>query len=195
MIETIKQKFRGQKNQHRRYVITTGDKSSTNMIIDLESKISDAYSGDKERIGTRDVFLIKRARAVHQPLWTAPFTCLLSAAHAVNALTRQPNLRPSTLYGNTFKYPHVIITNGPATGFIIGAVAHLLKILHLAPPNRLKIVYIESWAKTKTLSLTGKLFYWAGIANMFCVQHETLAQRVPGAQYVGTVTARTTPAG
>ncbi|KAK0626335.1 glycosyltransferase family 1 protein [Immersiella caudata] len=193
MIETIKQKFRGQKNQHRRYVITSGDKSSINMITGLETTISDACPDD--RAGTRDVFLIKRARAVHQPLWTSPFTCLISAAHAVNALTREPNLRPITRYGHQFKYPHVVVTNGPATGFIIGVVAHLLKIFYLVPPNRLKIVYIESWAKTKTLSLSGKLFYWTGIANMFCVQHETLAKSIPGARYVGIVTARVTPVG
>ncbi|KAK0651621.1 glycosyltransferase family 1 protein [Cercophora newfieldiana] len=193
MIETIKQKFRGQKNQHRRYIITTGDKSSQNMIASLESTISDAYPD--ERAGTRDVFLIKRARAVHQPLWTAPFTCLMSAAHAVNALTREPNLRPFGTYGYQFKYPHVIITNGPATGLIVGMVAHLLKIFYLVPPHRLKIVYIESWAKTKTLSLTGRLFYWTGIANMFCVQHQTLARSIPDAQFVGAVTARVTPVG
>jgi beta-1,4-N-acetylglucosaminyltransferase len=163
------------------------------MIKALETTISDAYPD--ERAGTRDVFLVKRARAVHQSLWTAPLTCLMSAAHAVNALTREPNLRPSRTYGYQFKYPHVIVTNGPASGFIIGMVAHLLKIFYLAPPHRLKIVYIESWAKTKTLSLTGKLFYWTGIANMFCVQHETLTRLIPGSQFVGTVTARVTPVG
>jgi len=193
MVETIKQKFRGQKNQHRRYVITSGDKSSQNMITTLETTISDAYPD--ERAGTRDVFLIKRARAVHQSLWTTPFTCLMSAAHAINALTREPNLRPSRTYGYGFKYPHVIITNGPATGFIIALVAHLLKIFYLVPPNRLKTVYIESWAKTKTLSLTGKLFRWTGIADMFCVQHEMLARSIPGAAFVGKVTARVTPVG
>lgn len=193
MIETIKQKFRGLKNQHRRYIITSGDEGSLAKVKNLEAIISDAYPD--ERKGTRDVFKIKRARAVHQSIYTAPFTCLISAAHAVNALTREPNLRPVKEYGYQFKYPHVIVTNGPATGFIVGLVAHLLKILYLAPSNRLKIVYIESWARTQTLSLTGKLFLRTGIANVFGVQHEPLARKIPGAQYVGQVTARLTPVG
>ena len=193
MIETIKQKFRGQKNQHRRYIVGSGDGSSLSMVRTLEMIISDAYPD--ERAGTRDVFKVKRARAVHQSILTAPFTCLASAAHAVNALTREPNLRPRRSYGDQFKYPHVIVTNGPATGFIVCLVAHLLKILHLVPPNRLKTVYIESWARTKTLSLTGKLFLWTGIADMFCVQHEPLARAIPGAEYVGQVTARVAPVG
>ncbi|KAK0704820.1 glycosyltransferase family 1 protein [Lasiosphaeris hirsuta] len=193
MIETIKQKFCGQRNQHRRYIITSGDGSSLNMVKKLEATISDAYPD--ERAGTRDVFNIKRARAVHQPKCTAPFTSLLSAAHAINALTREPNLRPVRQYGYQFKYPHVIVTNGPATGFIVALVAYLLKIFYLVPQNRLKTVYIESWARTKTLSLTGKLFLHTGIADMFCVQHQPLARAIPGAEYVGQVTARLTPVG
>jgi len=193
MVETIKQKFRGQKNQHRRYIVTSGDKSSLSMVTSLESIIRDAYPGDEA--GTSDVFRMQRARAVHQSLLTAPFTCLVSAAHAINALTREPNLRPATKFGYQFKYPHVVITNGPATGFIVALVAHILKIFNLVPPSRLKTVYIESWARTTSLSLTGKLFLWTGIANKFCVQHEPLARSIPGAEYAGRITARLTPVG
>ncbi|KAK1761207.1 glycosyltransferase [Echria macrotheca] len=193
MIETVKRKFRGNPRQHRRYIVTTGDNASRNMILELEIKIRDAHPDD--RSGTFDVFEIQRARAVHQSMWTAPFTCLLAAAHAINALTSEPKTRPKDRYGFEYKYPHVIITNGPATGFIVGLVAHLLKILAVVPKNRLKMVYIESWARSRTLSLTGKLYLWTGIANMFCVQHESLANRIRGAQYVGIVAARTTPVG
>lgn len=186
MLEMVKRKFQPQANQHRRYVITTGDSDSLSRVVRLETAIKSAVP-DAGR-GTIDSFTLPRARRVHQPLWTAPVTCLATAAQAVNALTRAPNARPRSRHGRQFKYPHVVVTNGPATGFIVCLVAHLLKVLYLVPQNRLKMVYIESWARSRTLSLTGKLFLWTGIADVFCVQHEELARRI-GAVYVGAMAA------
>jgi len=193
MIETIKHKFRGSRVQHRRYVVSSGDSSSLNMVKELETLIADAYLDG--RGGTFDAYQVHRARRVHQSKITAIFSCIITAIHAVNALTREPDSRPKKTFGRAYKYPHVVVTNGPATGFIIAMVAHLLKIFYLAPQNRLKLVYIESWARAKTLSLTGKLFHKTGIANVFCVQHQTLANRLPGAEFVGQVAARVTPVG
>ncbi|KAK1836133.1 glycosyltransferase [Podospora conica] len=189
MIETIKKSFRGGTNQHRRYVITSGDKSSAGMVHELECNIKDAFPD--RRGGTFDVFEISRARAVHQPLYTAPLTCLMSAAHAVHALTSDPVLRPANTYGDQFKYPHLVVTNGPATGFIVAMAAHVLKMLCLVPPNGFKIVYTESWARSRTLSLTGKLFWWTGIAELFLVQHEPLAKKLPGSLLFSTIAAPT----
>ena len=186
MLETIKRKMRGQVNQHRRYVITNGDDDSLRRLNTLEFEIRDAFPGDYS--GTCDSFTLPRARRVHQSLLTTPFTCLATAITAVNALTREPDARPQTRHGRQFKYPHVIVTNGPATGFIVCLVAHVLKIFYLVPQNRLKMVYVESWARTRTLSLTGKMFRWSGIADMFCVQHEELARRTGGVM-VGQLTA------
>jgi len=225
MMETIKQQFRAQPNQHRRYIVTTGDEGSLAKAKQLESLISSAYpsssspsSSSKAAAGTSDAFRIRRAREVHQPLYTAPLTCLVAAWHAVAALVyttptsrsrrrlerqENPSSSFSSSFGsssvkmtipkpnnnNDFRYPHVIITNGPASGFILCAVAHILKVLYLAPQDRMRIVYIETWARSRTLSLTGKLFLMTGIADMFCVQHETLAKVFgpKGARFVGRV--------
>ncbi|KAL2263718.1 hypothetical protein VTK26DRAFT_5474 [Humicola hyalothermophila] len=188
MLETVRRKFQPQTNQHRRYLINTGDEDSFRRLTHLESVIRAAFP-DASR-GTIDSFSLPRARRVHQSLVTAPFTCLATAVHAVNALTREPVRRPQTRYGRQFKYPHVIVTNGPATGFIVCLVAHLLKVFYLVPQNRLKMVYVESWARTRTLSLTGRLFLWSGIADLFCVQHEELARRTRGAVYAPIVAPR-----
>ncbi|KAK0634944.1 oligosaccharide biosynthesis protein Alg14-like protein, partial [Bombardia bombarda] len=194
MIEMIKRNFRGQPNQHRRYVITSGDTSSQHMAEKLEALVSAAYpsvpSSPGTGAGTSDAFRIRRARDIHQPLLTAPLTCLVSASHAVGALTRPPAARSATRHGHQFRYPHVIVTNGPATGFIVCAVAHLLKIFYLVPQNRLRMVYVETWARSRSLSLTGKLFLWSGIADMFCVQHEGLARGTRGAEFVGVSVCR-----
>ncbi|KAK1772330.1 UDP-N-acetylglucosamine transferase subunit ALG14 [Phialemonium atrogriseum] len=192
MSEMIRRKFRGQRNTHRRYVSTTGDEHSAASIAMTETLIKDAYIDGNG--GTWDHFQVKRARAVHQPLYTAWFTSIWSALNIVNALSREPNQRPYDKYGQLYKYPHVVITNGPGTGFILCLVAHLLKIFYLVPQNRLKLVYVESWAHTRTLSLTGKLFHWTSIADLFCVQHRDLAEKF-GKHYVGLVTERTTPVG
>ncbi|KAK0706871.1 oligosaccharide biosynthesis protein Alg14 like-domain-containing protein [Lasiosphaeria miniovina] len=186
MLEIIRQQTRGQVNQHRRYVISSGDRSSQDRVQQLEAQISEAFPD--ERAGTRDAFLIRRAREVHQSALTAPLTCLVSAGHAINALTREPRARAATRYGYQFKYPHVVVTNGPATGFIVCVVARLLKIFYLVPQNRLKMIYIESWARIKTMSLTGRLFLLTGIADSVGVQHQALA-RLTGAEYVGPIAA------
>ncbi|KAK4141157.1 glycosyltransferase [Dichotomopilus funicola] len=210
MLETIRRKFIPQTNAHRRYLVSHGDDDSLRRVAQLETRIfnclrpspnPDLTPAQNEEIitpaGTHDAFLIPRARRVHQPLLTAPFSSLRTAIHAINALTREPNDRPASRYHAHFKYPHVIITNGPATGFIVCLVAHLLKIFYLAPQNRLKMVYIESWARSRSLSLTGRLFLWTGLADSFCVQHEGLLKRYPGRGllFVGKVAARLAPPG
>ncbi len=136
--------------------------------------------------GTWDVFRVTRARRVHQPLWTAWYTSILSAISIVQALVREPAERSGVANRKAFKYPHVIVTNGPGTGFIVCLVAHLLRIFYLVPENRLKVIYIETWAHLSTLSLSGKLFYWSDIADLFMVQHKTLAERT-GKKFVGEV--------
>ncbi|KAL2175355.1 glycosyltransferase family 1 protein [Thermothelomyces heterothallicus CBS 202.75] len=195
MLETIKRKFVPQANAHRRYLVTTGDQDSLDRLIKLECLIRRCLPPGDPRAGTVDAFRVPRARRVHQPLWTAPLSCLSTAIHAVNALTREPDCRPASRHGAQFKYPHVVVTNGPATGFVVCLVAHLLKLFYLVPEGRLKMVYVESWARSRSLSLTGRLFRRTGIADMFCVQHEDLARRTPGAVYVGRVAAPLAPPG
>ncbi|KAK4228927.1 glycosyltransferase [Podospora fimiseda] len=192
MIETIKKQFQAQYNQHRRYVITSGDDDSLMSVARLETLINRTYPTG--RAGSFDYFTIPRARKVHQPLLTSPFTCLITALQAILALSTHPYARPPLDFGDQFKWPHVIVTNGPATGFIVCLVAHVLKMLYLVPQNCLKMVYIESWARTRSLSLTGKLFLWTGIADVFCVQHEKLAEEI-GADYIGLVSAKPMPFG
>lgn len=132
------------------------------------------------------MFRVTRARRVHQPLWTAPYTSVLSALSVVRALIQEPEERAGTASRAAFRYPHVIVTNGPGTGFIVCLVAHVLKIFYLVPADRLKVAYIETWAHISTLSLTGKLFYYSDIADLFAVQHKTLADNT-GKRYVGEV--------
>ncbi len=182
--QVIKQQFKANKNLHRRYVISSGDTHSINAVARLETDIQGAFPNGTA--GTWDVFKVTRARRVHQPLWTAPYSSLLSAFSVIRALLQVPKERSSNDNSAAFGNPHLIITNGPGTGFIICLVAHLLKIFYLVPNGRMKIIYIETWAHLTTLSLTGKLFYYTDIADLFMVQHKSLAERT-GKRFVGEI--------
>ncbi|KAK3941749.1 oligosaccharide biosynthesis protein Alg14 like-domain-containing protein [Diplogelasinospora grovesii] len=171
MLATIRQSFRPQANVHRRYIVTSGDTYSRTAVQQLEAQIAEACPGGEG--GTYDIFRATRARRVHQSLYTAPFTALVSALCVIDALRSGPIGR-----GEGFGYPHVITTNGPGSGFVVCLVAHVMKMLGMMTPgDRGRVVFIETWAHTNTLSLTGKLFWWSGIADLFCVQHEQLARK------------------
>ncbi|KAK4667113.1 UDP-N-acetylglucosamine transferase subunit [Podospora pseudopauciseta] len=190
MFETIKNSFLPSPAQHRRYVITSGDGDSLRRLLRLESLLDRAVlgssaGGDKARVGTRDMFTIPRARRVHQPFWTAPFTSLVTGVGAVKALSTVPRSRK----GEGYKWPNVIVTNGPGTGFVVALVAYILKLLAVVPQDGCKVVYVESWARINSLSLTGKMFYWSGIAEVFGVQHQQLCDKYEGVVYVGEVGA------
>lgn len=195
LCEMVKQQFRPHPQSHRRYVITSGDQHSEHVVARLEGRIQHAFPPVPDGsvpgpAGTWDVFRVVRARSVHQPLWTTWYTTALSALSIVQALVRRPRDRPPATSDSNgwadFALPHLIVTNGPGTGFIVCLVAYVLRLLCLIPANRCSILYIETWAHVSTLSLTGKLFYFSGIADMYVVQHETLAAKT-GQRFVGDV--------
>ncbi len=78
------------------------------------------------------------------------------------------------------EYPDVIITNGPATAVMVILAATVLKLFGIAPVRKMKIIYVESWARVKTLSLSGKVLLRIGICDKFLVQWESLAKSING---------------
>lgn len=70
--------------------------------------------------------------------------------------------------------PDTVVSTGAHTG---GIVCYIAKIFGA------KIIYIESLAKTKTLSITGKNLYKK--ADVFFVQWEGLQEKYPNARYIG----------
>lgn len=70
--------------------------------------------------------------------------------------------------------PKVVVTTGAHTGGITCFIAKLLFK---------KVIYIESLAKVKTLSMTGKVMY--PFVDKFYVQWEELAEKYPKAEYLG----------
>ncbi|SCU89243.1 LAME_0E02696g1_1 [Lachancea meyersii CBS 8951] len=68
--------------------------------------------------------------------------------------------------------PHLVLLNGPGTCCII---AGWLKLLEIVTTTRSKIVYVESLARTSTLSLSGKLLY--PLVDEFVVQWSELCDK------------------
>lgn len=72
--------------------------------------------------------------------------------------------------------PDVVITTGALVSYPICVIAKLF---------RKKIVYIESFARVNSKSLTGKLIY--PISDLFLVQWEDMLKVYPKAKYVGGI--------
>lgn len=169
-------------NMHRRYVTTSGDHYSAGALTQLEQSLLHRQQTVAAKTvvkteggkGTYDVFMVRRARYVHEPWHAAIFTVLGSLHSLLLALTTMPSVRPGARWP---PLPHVVVTNGPGTGFVLACLAHILKVLQMVPSGHLKVVYVESLARVKTLSLTGYLFHLTGIADVFIVQYPLLAEK------------------
>ncbi|KAJ4214740.1 UDP-N-acetylglucosamine transferase subunit [Fusarium solani] len=160
-------------NFHRRYLITAGDLNSIYQVAEYETDLELLCIREGKDAGTSDSRFVARARRVHQSLWSTPFSALRSMLEIIPALLTPPQ----NDVGAKLRYPTCIFSNGPATGFFVGLVVNLLKMFYVVPEDSMKFVYIESWARISTLSLTGKLFYYTGIADVLVVQHAEVAAK------------------
>ncbi|KAI0541414.1 oligosaccharide biosynthesis protein Alg14 like-domain-containing protein [Xylaria digitata] len=171
MIQMVERSIDSEKSSHRRWAVGTDDEKSYDKILAFERRLLDRFSRHDLDSGTFDIMRFGRARYVHQSWLTTPFTAILSLVDIVRILTTSPCQRPIP----ALRYPGVIVTNGPGTGFLFLLVAQLLKLIHLVPASHMRTIYVESWARVKSLSLTGKLIRSWKLADLFIVQSRTLA--------------------
>ncbi|AET38377.1 N-acetylglucosaminyldiphosphodolichol N-acetylglucosaminyltransferase anchoring subunit ALG14 Ecym_2667 [Eremothecium cymbalariae DBVPG len=76
--------------------------------------------------------------------------------------------------------PHLVLFNGPGTCCVLTL---WLRTLDIFMRRSTKIVYVESLARIKTLSMTGRLLY--PFVDEFVVQWPELARRYRRARYFG----------
>jgi beta-1,4-N-acetylglucosaminyltransferase len=171
---------------HRTYIVSSGDAFSASKASEIENRIQFKYNGPEptkegarnHKTGKWEVKTVPRARKIHQSKYTAPFSsfwCLIACIMTLRNAARTSIAAP-------FEYPDVIITNGPATAVIVILASVVLKLFGLAPSYKMKVIYVESWARVKTLSLSGKVLLRLGVCDKFLVQWEELAKQinVPG---------------
>ncbi|MCJ1398321.1 UDP-N-acetylglucosamine transferase subunit [Xylographa trunciseda] len=148
--------------------------------------------------GSYDISFVPRARRIHQPLLTTPLDalrCLWACFAVLRRPSRPPSLPksslarsyppPTNLSSSTpLAYPHLIVTNGPATATILVFASLLLRLLpsfllpFLGLPRKagmMRCIYVESWARVRRLSLSGRLLVWGGLCERVLVQWEGLA--------------------
>ena len=141
----------------RLYVIATSDSHSEAKMNEFESSINRQF----------DSVRIPRSREVNQS-WTSSVVTTMAASIASLQLVISHQ-------------PEVLLCNGPGTCVPLAVFAVLLTRLRLAKPC--KVIYIESFARVRRLSLSGLLLH--RIVDQFVVQWPQLKTRYPHAVYKG----------
>lgn len=129
----------------RLYVVANTDRISKEKVKQFEKSSSD-----------HEVFEITRSREVKQSFLTAIFTTFLAFLNCFPLIWRE--------------MPDLVLCNGPGTCIPVCVAAFILRFIGRIP--NCKIVYVESFCRVKTLSLSGKIL--KPFVDMFVVQWEDL---------------------
>jgi beta-1,4-N-acetylglucosaminyltransferase len=172
----------------------TGDQKTRNEM-EGSGILVNHENGDEEekpvtsesQYGTFAIALVPRARRIHQSIFTAPISCLHTLFAAIKLLSR-PSLTTSSnptdlKHSNTSRpgIPDIILANGPATSAIVIFASLILRFFDFSGARghaKTRIIFIESWARIKTISLSGKCVAWA--VDRFVVQWEELKGMLGG---------------
>jgi len=153
----------------RTYIVSHGDTLSAKKAMALES----IKANTSTHHAAYNVITIPRARRVHQHLLTTPFTSLKSLGVCIYYVTFTP-----LTSGKPFA--DVVLLNGPGTCVMVCIAAYIAKFLGLPSP---KLVYVESFARVRRLSLSGKIL--RRFVDRFVVQWPQLATADPKADFRG----------
>ncbi|KAH9961596.1 oligosaccharide biosynthesis protein Alg14-like protein [Russula dissimulans] len=160
----------------RTYLISEGDPLSEQKAVALEQLKTEASAESLRStapIGGYHILTIPRARRVHQNILTVPFTALRSLLAAVYHVTLGPRLSGETTFD-------VLLVNGPGTCVVLCLAAYINRFFGLPSP---RLVYVESFARVRALSLTGKLL--RPMVDRFIVQWPDLLQDRARGEYHG----------
>ena len=72
--------------------------------------------------------------------------------------------------------PELVLVNGPGTCVPVAVLGRL---------SGSRVIFVESWCRVQSLSLTGRIMYW--VAHRFVVHWPELARRYPRAEYLGRI--------
>jgi beta-1,4-N-acetylglucosaminyltransferase len=203
------------KYTHRTYVVSSGDAFSAQRAVEFEKELEDREKAAQKQhdkvplvavngnaIGQQrqaqtgseryNIAIVPRARKIHQPLLTTPFSSLYTLHKSFAILLSAPPLLPNAAPSNAYEHaaadvPDLIITNGPATAVIVILASMILRFFNFRGANsrgKCRTIYVESFARVKSLSLSGKLL--SRVVDRFLVQWEELEGKGGGrAEYCG----------
>ncbi|KAJ7497356.1 glycosyltransferase family 1 protein [Mycena latifolia] len=150
----------------RTYIVSQGDSLSSQKASELELSKTTSASPPQYTI-----LPIPRARRVHQSLVTTPPTAFYSLLLCIYHVALPHGRGP---------FADVLILNGPGTCFVLCIAVYFSKFIGLPAP---RIIYIESFARVESLSLSGKLLY--PFVDRFVVQWPQLLAKARGAEFRG----------
>ena len=174
--------------KHRTYLISEGDAFSAQKAREYEATLAQrgtsmrrpASSHDNRSEPSYDVAVVPRARKIHQPLLTTPFSALHCLAACFRVLY-SPLERPTHP-----QYPDLVISNGPGTAVCVVLACLLLRFFGaVGSSGKMRTVYVESWARVRGLSFSGKIL--VRCVDRFLVQWETLKGAAGRAEYLGVL--------
>ena len=185
---------------HRTYIVSEGDHISAQRARALEQELRittmSSFKDNSEVKSTEDkidkiygsytIWTVPRARNIHQPLVTAPFSCMRTLIFSLRLLSGSS---PTDLPPSVPLAPNLILANGPATSAIVIFAQLILRFLDFGGANgheRTRIVFVESFARVRTLSLSAKCVAWC--VDRLVVQWKELKGFAGGkAEYAGLV--------
>lgn len=136
----------------------------------IKSKIEQHFDvkTKKQKIET---VAMRRPRKVGQSFLSSVWTTIMGLINSINIVLNYK--------------PKLCLTNGPAISVTISIAIRFLQHLSLRRQRDCRIIYIESFCRTKSLSLSGKLIYHLRLADEFYVQWPALQIRYPRTEYKG----------
>lgn len=142
----------------RYYFVASNDTTSLTKVQEFEKK--------KNQIDGYKIIRIPRSRVVHQSYITSILTTVYSIIYSfpIVCIVR----------------PDLVLCNGPGTCIPICGISFLLKAAFITST---KIIFVESFCRTKTFSLTGKILTY--LADNFVVQWPYLTKKLKRAEYIG----------
>ena len=127
-------------------------------------------SSDSNAKKPTEIYNIPRSREVGQSYLTSIYTTLVAILYSLQLVY---TLRPN-----------VILCNGPGTCIPICAITLLYRFLNILPNHQTYIVFIESFCRVQTLSLSGKLLH--PVADLFIVHWKELHEQYPNSILTNT---------
>lgn len=165
---------------HRSYVVSSGDAFSAGKAKEFEDDMAQGVNKDTGKdagSGSWDVSVVPRARNIHQSVLTAPLSCarcLLACFAVLQRPSASSSSSPTRASAKRF-YPTLIVSNGPATGVMIVLASIMLRFFGFPGANgTMRTIYVESFARVKRLSLSGKMLL--GTVDRFVVQWQGLVE-------------------
>ena len=135
------------------------------------------------------IHTVPRARQIHQSLLTSPLSSFRCLWACLKLLYWYPN-----------GYPDLVLTNGPATSLILILALTILRYFSFLPyvgstgqrvqghasSEKMRVIYIESWARVKRPSLSGRIIVRCGLCDRVLVQWKGLQDKGWG-EYKGAL--------